>query len=569
MKEYQKMWRLERKRHLNGPGGNFDVTNLVPQPVEQLMQDVPWVPFHRLLSIEAQTRLSIVKPMGVVQEAGRVHGVPTFLMKSGHVGRCVRHGNRDIEATFAFMLNKSDGQFAGLSIEELSAWHECLCWLRSDGTNKIFAQYWTSYERFNEIWSRLTGELVSRRFLPGGDRRAEIRFAPKAGPAVPTATLADTLGEESTGLVVVATDHKGAPASMTQVKKLAEVVGTQGVRIDVRKPTKRESGWRWNKRWDTAADNINEVIDVDMVQDLANGARDYATATYVEANDRHLDAKYYPAAHPHGTGSCYSEPETGGIQHFVINRLGLLQSWFRKSSTWVFQQYDRMITNGLYHKERARRKYGRGSVKPDEKDNYRKIYGTTNLQELPESEAWWSRQAKNLYAMCDNSEMGMFGTMTTITHCDSSPEMLAAMRRGPLAKPTEQEMVEYLLAAKNKSKCDSGAFEEYAYEHVLCHTRRVAELKQEYLSRGTATNRGIVLDYFDRTEEQQRKTLPGVSLNAPPLQHSFEISLFLKLGVSKFRVFLRAQSLHRFQASNSCRVVDLEFFVDTHTHTTQ
>ena len=119
------MWRLERKRHLTGPGGNFDVTNLVPQPKEQLMQDVPWVPFHRLLSIEAQTRLSIVKPMGVVQEAGRVNGVPTFPMKSGHVGRCVRHGNRDIEATFAFMLNKSDGEFAGLSLEELRSSHQC------------------------------------------------------------------------------------------------------------------------------------------------------------------------------------------------------------------------------------------------------------------------------------------------------------------------------------------------------------------------------------------------------------------------------------------------------------
>ena len=507
IQDYQQKWRLERKRHLTGPGGNFDVTNLVPQPKEQLMQDVPWVPFHRLLSIEAQTRLSIVKPMGVVQEAGRVNGVPTFPMKSGHVGRCVRHGNRDIEATLAFMLNKSDGQFTGLSIEELRAWHECLCWLRSDGENKVFAKYWTSYERFNKLWSKVTGELVSRSLLPEGDRRAEIRFAAKAGPGVPTATLADTLGEESTGLVVVATDHKGAPASMTQVKNLAKVVGTQGVRIDIRKPTKRKSGWRWNKRWDTAADDVNDAFDKDMIQDLANEARDYATATYVEANDRHLDAKYYPVAHPHGTGSCYSEPETGGIQHFVINRLALLQSWFRKSATWVFQQYDRMITNGLYNKERYRMKHGRGSVKPGETDNYRRIYGTTNLQDLPESVAWWSRQAKNLYAMCDDSELGMFGTMTTVTHCDSSPEMLAAMRRGPLAKPTEQEMVEYLLPAKNKSKYDSAAFEEYAYEHVLCHSRRVAKLKANYLSRGKATCRGIVLDYFDRTEEQQRKTL--------------------------------------------------------------
>ena len=35
--------------------------------------------------------------------------------------------------------------------------------------------------------------------------------------------------------------------------------------------------------------------------------------------------------------------------------------------------------------------------------------------------------------------------MITISHNDYCPEMLAAIRRGPFAKPTEDEMVEYIL----------------------------------------------------------------------------------------------------------------------------
>ena len=109
------------------------------------------------------------------------------------------------------------------------------------------------------------------------------------------------------------------------------------------------------------------------------------------------------------------------------------------------------------------------------------------------------------YAMSDESELGMFATMTTITHCDSSPELLAAIRRGPLALPTEDEMVEYLLAARPKSSRD--AFEEFAYEHVLSHSRRVASIKKAFMQRNRRTCRGIIADYWDRTEEQQRKSL--------------------------------------------------------------
>ena len=47
------------------------------------------------------------------------------------------------------------------------------------------------------------------------------------------------------------------------------------------------------------------------------------------------DAKCWPGAHPHGTGSVNSEPNSGGYKQFVRNRACLVQSWFRRNALWV------------------------------------------------------------------------------------------------------------------------------------------------------------------------------------------------------------------------------------------
>ena len=41
--------------------------------------------------------------------------------------------------------------------------------------------------------------------------------------------------------------------------------------------------------------------------------------------------------------------------------------------------------------------------------------------------------------MSDDSELGLMQSMVTVTHNDSCPEMLAAIRRGPFATPTEED----------------------------------------------------------------------------------------------------------------------------------
>ena len=62
------------------------------------------------------------------------------------------------------------------------------------------------------------------------------------------------------------------------------------------------------------------------------------------------------------------------------------------------------------------------------------------------------KQQRDLFAMSDDSELGLMQSMVTVTHNDSCPEMLAAIRRGPFATLTEEEAIEYLLKRKPRGR---------------------------------------------------------------------------------------------------------------------
>ena len=84
-------------------------------------------------------------------------------------------------------------------------------------------------------------------------------------------------------------------------------------------------------------------------------------------------------------------------------------------------------------------------------------------------------------------------------HNNRSAEILAVVRRGPFAKPTETEQLEYLFT--RVSRTDSRKdFEKHSLEHVLSFQKRVLKTKQAFLHRGHRTPLGIVEDYWDRTE---------------------------------------------------------------------
>ena len=108
--------------------------------------------------------------------------------------------------------------------------------------------------------------------------------------------------------------------------------------------------------------------------------------------------------------------------------------------------------------------------------------------------------------------MRCFTALVTITHNNRCGEMLATLRRGPLAASTEEERIEFLLTRKKKSVNLRKGLEVHAMEHVLSFQRRVAAIKLHFLPRGKPTPLGIPLDYWDRTEAQQRGALHSHTL---------------------------------------------------------
>ena len=98
--------------------------------------------------------------------------------------------------------------------------------------------------------------------------------------------------------------------------------------------------------------------------------------------------------------------------------------------------------------------------------------------------------------------------MVTLTANDSNPEMLAVIRRGPLSKPTSDEMIEYLLARKRRDQ-ERPPYEHYSLEHVLSYQRRVKAVKESFLKRGVVTPLGVVNDFWDRTDRRRNSSLPS------------------------------------------------------------
>ena len=91
---------------------------------------------------------------------------------------------------------------------------------------------------------------------------------------------------------------------------------------------------------------------------------------------------------------------------------------------------------------------GHGWQAEVKKDHYRELFGQSNTNNLPESGAWWRANQTKLMAIPADHQYGLMTSVVNSTHNDCSPELLAHSHRGPLAKPPESEMYEYLLTRK-------------------------------------------------------------------------------------------------------------------------
>ena len=287
-------------------------------------------------------------------------------------------------------------------------------------------------------------------------------------------------------------------------------MATQTSRLELDVPGPDGRGWR---NTGVSVDVGGEsTLDEQWQHAIASGVQHLQVETYVSMSEPHYDAKVWPHLHPYGTGSLLSEPGSGSPQNHARNRLLLVQSSFRRSALWGFWFHNRLIVNQLYFGNLARQRAGRsGASTGQEQDAVTRVFGTAKTTSVPESSDWWKKQQKDLFAISDDAELGLMQAMVTVTHNDSCPEMLATIRRGPFAQPTDEEFIEYLLQRKPRD-CARPVFEEFSVEHVLSFQRRMFHMKKKFMVRGKQTPLGVAEDWWDRTEEQMRAALHAHTL---------------------------------------------------------
>ena len=490
LETYQLKWDRLLAQHSKIVPGDFSHANLVPQCVPELWQNCPHVPFDRLKSNDAVSRLSRCRPLHGFTPAHCADNVIRYAHNTGEVNFRKRHPLQ-LASTLGFILNKRKGYFPGLQEDEKAALHECLTWLRQQGNNPV-CFYGHELEIFDQACKRLMAKI--KQFLPEGSSRARIRATNRVSKTLEDGTIGDTLGDEARGLVVL--DFEGHPHKFDQVEIMADVVAKEVNILKIDAPRPEGRGW---KRTYSEIDT-QEDLGEEWRQDMARGARYVLEESHVKANDPHYDAKCYPHMHPYGTGSVLSEPHSGSPKGHFRNRACQIQSLFRRCAMWAFWKLDWLIKHELFnlHYRKTRQHSATASSQDQEPDPYKRNFGTAIPKNIPESSAWWKEQAKDLFALTEEHELGMMSCMLTQTHNDHVPEMLANIRRGPFSPPTPEEHVEYLFTRVRSARQRSD-FENFGMEHVLSYQRRVAATKEHFMRRNHKTPLGIVQDYWDRS----------------------------------------------------------------------
>ena len=121
-------------------------------------------------------------------------------------------------------------------------------------------------EKFDQACKTLMGKFKS--IIPEGSHRCRIRATSRETRAPREGTLADTIGDEPRGMVVV--DCQGFPMKYDQMAVMETVVARQTCRIEVDVP--REGGG-WRRTHSSLETQDQPELDENWRRGLATGAR--------------------------------------------------------------------------------------------------------------------------------------------------------------------------------------------------------------------------------------------------------------------------------------------------------
>jgi hypothetical protein len=543
--EYVERWDRLRARHSRAPGGRFGDDNLVPVPQPELWQDAPEAPLEQLRSHQGQGQLAVGRLYSSMEQSGVKAGQAKYAHAAGEL-HFAKRNPRAIASTLAFMVGKNDG--AGLKIkpDEIEPARESLRYLQEN--NPHLQRFWSLWEQFKDLWRASpvpvgSGQTPVRPARAGGRRK---------GHAV-AKTVEGMLGDEEEGLVIV--DPAEMPPNWKGIAELA-AIGTAAPRLgpdppapgaappDTTTPAVPTTQAAARSPPPGPQEAPADERETATRAELAAAARNVQELSNVTLGDPHLDAKLFPHLYPYGSGSHRSETASVGLGKYLKALLRSVDDRFRKSAAWKFFNLDRIIKNDLYFKERNRRardeggggtaatapaagnptppppqrgrkpkcaedggaQAGAGENAAEQEKAAPYIFGHADPSHVPESRGWWGKIRKGLYAITEDHELGLMSGMVTVTQNDRSPELLAHVRRGPCAAPTEEEQYEYLLSRRDPRVARPKVHEDPGAA-VLSFQRRTLAIKQHFLRLNRATPLGVTKDYFDRTEAQNRGSL--------------------------------------------------------------
>ena len=99
-----------------------------------MFEDCPYVPFDKLKTDDALSRLSRCRPLSGFKPSHCEDGSVRFAHMTGECN-FYRRAPLQLASTLGFILNKRSGKFMGLEPEEQAAVHECLQWSKGGAFN--------------------------------------------------------------------------------------------------------------------------------------------------------------------------------------------------------------------------------------------------------------------------------------------------------------------------------------------------------------------------------------------------------------------------------------------------
>ena len=192
-----------------------------------------------------------------------------------------------LASTLGFVLDRGSGQnghFLGLRPSELSALHEILQWGRVSGNNPVLKFFGQTFEEFSDACRALFSQF--KHVLPKGSNRVRVRVSGKDRLKAKETDLGSTLGDESSGLVVV--DYEGHPIRFNQLEIFEQIVARhKSIRFDVQAVG---DGFTW-RRASSSMDIDEDTLDDRMRERIAAGAQNLRADAFVKVSDAHLEAK--------------------------------------------------------------------------------------------------------------------------------------------------------------------------------------------------------------------------------------------------------------------------------------